>query len=69
MEELKSGQILACGAQQPKKMGKESVNALTAFWAGEDVPEQIDVPTIFLTADNVEEHLQEIDEDVCGLGE
>lgn len=69
MEELKNGQILACGAQQPKKMGKESVNALTAFWAGEDVPEQIDVPTIFLTADNVEEHLQEIDEDVCGLGE
>ena len=69
MEELKSGEILACGAQQPKKMGKESVKALTSFWAGEEVPEQIDVPTIFLTADNVEDHLQEIEEDVCGLGE
>ena len=67
VEYLKSGQVLVCGAQQAKKMGKESINALVSHFAGEEVPEEIQVPVLLLTADNVEEYLTEIDEDVCGL--
>lgn len=64
---LKNGQVLVCGAQQAKKMGKESVNALNSYFAGETVEKEISVPTFLLTADNVEDHLTEIDEDICGL--
>mgnify|MGYP004448127161 CR=1 FL=1 len=67
VNDLKEGNVLVCGAQQAKKMGKESVNALVDFFAGKTIEKQIDVPTLLLTADNVEDHLKEIDEDICGL--
>lgn len=64
---LKNGEVLVCGAQQAKKMGKESINALVSYFAGETVEKEISVPTFLLTADNVEEYLTVIDEDICGL--
>ncbi|MCD8362248.1 MAG: substrate-binding domain-containing protein [Lachnospiraceae bacterium] len=67
VEDLQSGKVLVCGAQQAKKMGKESVNALVSFFAGEEVDEEIFVPTLLLTADNVEDYLDVIEEDICGL--
>lgn len=69
VEMLKSGQVLVCGAQQAKKMGKESVNALAAHFAGETVEKEISVPTLLLTADNVEDYLTQIEEDICGLND
>ncbi len=67
VEYLKSGEILVCGAQQAKKMGKEALNALVSYFAGGEVPEEIQVPVLLLTADNVEDYITEIDENVCGL--
>lgn len=34
MKNSKSGKLLVCGAQQPKKMGRESVNAITLLFLG-----------------------------------
>lgn len=67
VELLQNGDVLVCGAQQAKKMGRESVNALNSYFAGEEVPEEISVPTFLLTADNVEEYLDVIENDICGL--
>ncbi len=67
VEYLQTGKILVCGAQQPKKMGRESVTALKTFFDGGTPPKEIPVPVLLLTKDNVVANLDAIEKDVCGL--
>ena len=52
---LKEGKILICGAQQPVEMGRQAMDAVEDHFNGEEVPKQIDVPVLVLTADNIGE--------------
>lgn len=67
VKNLKNGNVLVCGAQQPKKMGAESVNAVKLFFDGGTPEKEISVPVLLLTADNVESMIPQIEENVCGL--
>ncbi|MEA4853678.1 MAG: substrate-binding domain-containing protein [Christensenella sp.] len=66
---LKEGKILVCGAQQPIKMGREAVNALIASWDGETVEKEIPVDVLLLTADTVNDQIDDIVENVCPVNE
>ena len=62
---LREGKILVCGAQQPIQMGREAVNALIASWNGETVEKEIPVNILLLTADTVEDQIDDIVANVC----
>jgi ribose transport system substrate-binding protein len=47
VEGLKRGEIQALVAQNPKKMGREAVQALIAIMKGETVPAVIDTGSLF----------------------
>ena len=66
---LKEGKILVCGAQQPIQMGREAVNALIASWNGEEVPKETPVDVLLLTADTVNDQIDEIVANVCPVNE
>ncbi len=61
---LKSGKVIACGAQQPIECGRQSTYALGDYFAGKEVPKQIDVPVLLLTPDNVDSLMEEIEASV-----
>ncbi len=69
VDSLREGKIKVCSAQQAKKMGKEGLAALARHFAGEEVEKEIFVDTILLTADNVDDMIDVIGEDVCDLYE
>ena len=54
MEGLKSGEIKALVAQNPKKMGREAVKALVAKMKGETVLAVIDSGAAIVTKENLE---------------
>jgi ribose transport system substrate-binding protein len=64
---LQTGKILVCGAQQPKRMGRESVVALKTKFDGGTPQKEISIPVLLLTKDNVASNLTAINNDVCGL--
>jgi ribose transport system substrate-binding protein len=53
VEGLKSGEIKALVAQNPKKMGREAVQALIAIMKGETVPAVIDTGAAVVTKENL----------------
>ena len=53
MEGLKRGEIKALVAQNPKKMGREAVQALIAKTKGETVPAVIDSGAAVVTKENL----------------
>ena len=53
MEGLKRGEIQALVAQNPKKMGREAVQALVAIMKGETVPAVIDSGAAVVTKENL----------------
>ena len=53
MEGLKRGEIQALVAQNPKKMGREAVQALVAKMKGETVPAFIDSDAAVVTKENL----------------
>ncbi len=53
VEALKSGEIQALVAQNPKKMGREAVQALVAKMKGETVPAVIDSGAAVVTKENL----------------
>ncbi len=64
---LQTGKVLVCGAQQAKKMGREALYALDSNLNGEVPAETIEVPAFLLTADNVADYQDVIENDICGL--
>ena len=53
IQEIEAGTLLAAAIQQPALMGKLSVECAAKIFAGEEVSEeQIDVPTLLVTAEN-----------------
>ena len=64
---LQSGKVLVCGAQQAKKMGRESLYVLDDSFAGKEISDTIEIPTFTLTSENVMNYLDVIDKDICGL--
>lgn len=52
IDEIEAGELLAAAIQQPALMGKLSVEAAQKIFAGETPEEEIDVPTLLVTAEN-----------------
>lgn len=63
---IESGDILAAAVQQPALMGKHAVQAAQQIFDGETPEEQIDVPTLLVTAENCrdEDIVSQLDENV-----
>ncbi len=55
IEYIESGDLLAAAVQQPALMGKYAVQAAQEIFDGETPEEQIDVPTLLVTAENCKE--------------
>ena len=53
--QIKAGQVVGSGMQQPFLMGEESVKALLAHFKGETVPKETSVPIITVTSKNVDQ--------------
>jgi len=62
---IRDGIVLVCGAQQPIQMGREAVIALEAFWNGENVPDEVPVEVLLLTAATIESQIDDIIRNVC----
>ena len=60
VQQIKAGQVVGTGMQQPFLMGEESVKALVAHLGGKDVPKETSVPIITVTSDNVDSLLPTI---------
>ena len=61
---LESGEIVASGMQQPYLMGQESGRAMVQHLAGEEVEQEIVVPILVVTSENLEEVLPTVKETV-----
>jgi ABC-type sugar transport system substrate-binding protein len=53
IDAVRDGSLLAVAVQQPAYMGAKAVDAAVAIFEGKDVSEQVDVPTLLVTKDNV----------------
>lgn len=53
IEAVRDGTLLAVAVQQPAYMGIKAVDAAVAIFEGRDVSAQVDVPTLLVTKDNV----------------
>lgn len=65
VEALKNGECLVCGAQQAKNLGKQSVKAIAMDLNDEEVAKQVLLDVVLLTADNVNDYTDFIEENVC----
>lgn len=66
VQEIEAGRLLAAAIQQPALMGKLAVQAASQIFNGETPEEQIDVPTLLVTAENCgdEEVVKQLQENV-----
>jgi ABC-type sugar transport system substrate-binding protein len=53
IDAVRDGSLLAVAVQQPAYMGAKAVDAAVAIFDGKDALEQVDVPTLLVTKDNV----------------
>jgi ABC-type sugar transport system substrate-binding protein len=53
IDAVRDGSLLAVAVQQPAFMGVKAVDAAVAIFDGKNVSEQVDVPTLLVTKDNV----------------
>jgi len=62
IEKIRTGEMLAASVQQPVLMGREAFKAAMKVLNGESVEKQVNVPTLLVTKDNVDE-MQSVLED------
>ncbi len=55
IDTIKAGKMVAASVQQPIGMGRESFKVGYEYLTGGTPPEQVDFPTLLVTADNVDE--------------
>ena len=60
VDQIKRGEVVGSGMQQPYLMGVKSAEALLTHLAGGDVPKETSVPIIVVTSKNVEQMLPTI---------
>jgi ribose transport system substrate-binding protein len=60
VEQIKKGEVVGSGMQQPYLMGQKSAEALLAHLKGDAVPKETSVPIITVTSKNVDELLPTI---------
>jgi ABC-type sugar transport system substrate-binding protein len=53
IDAVRDGTLLAVAVQQPAYMGMKAVESAVAIFEGKDVSAQVDVPTLLVTMDNV----------------
>ncbi len=54
-----------CGAQRAKNLGEQSVKAIAMDLNDEEVAKQVLLDVVLLTADNVNDYTDFIEENVC----
>jgi ribose transport system substrate-binding protein len=60
VDQIKKGEVVGSGMQQPYLMGEKSAEALVAHLKGDNVPKETSVPIITVTSKNVDELLPTI---------
>ena len=55
MEDIEAGTMLAAAIQQPALFGKYAVQCAQQIFNGETVEEEIEVPTLLVTAENCQD--------------
>ncbi len=60
VDQIKKGEVVGSGMQQPYLMGVKSAEALLAHYAGGTVPKETSVPIIVVTSQNVDQLLPTI---------
>ena len=65
---IREGKVLCCGAQQPVEMGRQALEAGKTYIETGSCEPEIGVPTLLITAENVEELMPEIEANVYPPG-
>ena len=65
---IREGKVLCCGAQQPVEMGRQALEAGKTYIETGSCEPEIGVPTLLITAENVEELMPEIEANVYTPG-
>lgn len=60
VEAIKDGKMLATAAQQPVLMGRKASECVDKILKGEDVEKEIQMETLLVTADNIDEVYEEL---------
>ena len=64
IDTIAAGKMIAASVQQPIGMGRESFKVGYEFLTGGTPPQQVDFPTLLVTADNVEEVMPQLEDTV-----
>lgn len=64
IDNIKAGNMVVASVQQPIGMGRESFKAGYEYLTGGMPPKQVDMPTLLVTADNVDEMMPQLEDTV-----
>ena len=64
IDTIKAGKMVAASVQQPIGMGRESFKVGYEYLTGGTPPQQVDFPTLLVTADNVDEMMSQLEDTV-----
>ena len=64
IDTIRDGKMVGASVQQPIGMGRESFKVGYAFLTGGTPPEQVDMPTLLVTQDNVDELMPQLEDTV-----